>query len=64
MSRNIIDELTEENEKLKRANKALSNRCFALTSGEMCIFCNLDCSRRLKEFRVVDNGEGDKNDKP
>lgn len=58
MSRNIIDELTEENEKLKRANKALSNRCFALTSGTMCIFCNLDCSRRLKEFRGYGNDDG------
>lgn len=58
--RNIINELYKENEKLKRANKALSNRCFALTSGTLCAFCELDCSRRLEEFRVVDNREEEK----
>lgn len=45
----ISSEATEENEKLKAENQrlladceALSNRCFALTKGVTCVFCELN----------------------
>lgn len=54
--------LIKENEKLKSEISsidkkyeniihALSNRCFALTSGTMCLFCNFDCKFRKINFR-------------
>ena len=57
--------LIKENEKLKseissidkkyeNIINALSNRCFALTSGTMCLFCNFDCKFRKIAFKDDD----------
>lgn len=37
--------------KLKEENKALKNRCHALSGGTMCFFCHLDCEHRSCDFR-------------
>lgn len=29
----------------------LQNRCFALTHGQICMFCPYDCERRTTEYR-------------
>lgn len=41
----------EKMEKLEKENKALKNRCYALSSGAMCFFCHLDCEHRSCDFR-------------
>ncbi len=57
--------LIKENEKLKAeissidkkyetAIHKLSNRCFVLTSGTMCLFCDFDCKFRKIAFRDED----------
>lgn len=57
--------LIKENEKLKAEISsidkkyettihALSNRCFVLTRGTMCLFCNIDCKFRKIAFRDDD----------
>ena len=57
--------LIKENEHLKSEIKSidqkydnvmhgLSNRCYVLTSGTMCLFCNIDCKFRKIAFRDDD----------
>lgn len=57
--------LIKENDELKSQIKniddkydntihALSNRCYTLTSGTMCFFCNFDCKFRKVLFRDED----------
>lgn len=47
------DEQSTEIKKLHGDMRALSNRCYALTRGTMCMFCRLDgkikCERSLGE---------------
>ena len=62
---NHFQNLIKENEKLKAEISsidkkyettihALSNRCFVLTSGTMCLFCNFNCKFRKIAFRDDD----------
>ena len=57
--------LIKENDELKSQIKSidnkydniihvLSNRCYALTAGTMCFFCNIDCKFRKVLFRDED----------
>lgn len=57
-----FNNLVKENEQLKdqlknidlkydNAMHGLSNRCFVLTNGTMCLFCNIDCKFRKIAFR-------------
>ncbi len=40
----------------EKENKALKNRCYALSDGTMCFFCPLECEHRSSDFR---NSTGD-----
>ena len=40
-----------EFEKIKSTNKALQNRCKALTQGSLCLYCPIDCEQRVQIFR-------------
>lgn len=33
----------------------LQNRCFALTQGQVCMFCPYDCENRTTEYRSVED---------
>ncbi len=57
-----FNNLVKENEQLKDQLKTidlkydtvmhgLSNRCFVLTRGAMCLFCDIDCKFRKIAFR-------------
>ena len=39
--REMSEEYTDRIQKLNSDCRALANRCFALTHGEMCVFCEL-----------------------
>lgn len=34
----------------------LQNRCFALTQGQICMFCPYDCENRTTEHRSEEDG--------
>lgn len=40
----VVDQLIKE-------RSALSNRCFVLSKGVMCLFCPMDCEHRATPFR-------------
>lgn len=46
----LIGKKTKRIEKLEKENKALKNRCYALSSGKFCPFCPYECERRNCEF--------------
>ena len=49
-------EMSEEIAALKSDCRALGNRCFALTQGSMCMFCNLitmECSHVLNDDQKI-----------
>lgn len=48
----IIQDLRAENDKLRKYNEALRNRCRFLTGGNLCIFCPMECHNRTVAFRT------------
>lgn len=46
-----MSDMTETIMRLQHENNILKNRCFALSKGEMCLFCPLICVNRTKAFR-------------
>lgn len=50
---------TNDTNSLKEDCRALSNRCFALTCGTMCCFCELGeykCSHALTDMEKIERG--------
>lgn len=47
--RKVFDDAIKALEQLPK----LQNRCFALTQGQMCMFCPYDCERRTTAKREV-----------
>lgn len=49
----LLDDSSKDEyiKKLENENKALKNRCAALTHLQVCIFCPMECSHRGKPFR-------------
>lgn len=37
--------------KIKKENKALKNRCYAISKGSLCFFCPLECEHRNCDYR-------------
>lgn len=35
--------------------KPLQNRCYVLSSGTLCFFCNMECKHRSEPFREANN---------
>ena len=42
-------------EEFEKENKALQNRCYAVTGGTLCLFCPIDCDHRSTKFRGNEN---------
>ena len=60
MVENLRRNYTEDTNALKEDCRALSNRCFALTYGTMCCFCELkrhQCSHTLTAMEKVKFGK-------
>lgn len=51
------DELLCKAEKLEKENKALKNRCYAISRGPLCFFCPLECEHRNCDFRYKESEE-------
>lgn len=47
-----IQELKEELELHKKWCTNLSNRCYVLTKGSMCIYCQIEACKYYKEFHM------------
>lgn len=45
------DEMLCKLEKLEKENKALKNRCYAISKGSLCFFCPLECEHRSCDYR-------------
>lgn len=41
-----VDTVVKELETLRKHNKALQNRCWAVSRGELCGFCKMECENR------------------
>jgi len=51
------DELLCKTEKLEKENKALKNRCYAISKGSLCFFCPLECEHRSCDYRYKGSEE-------
>lgn len=40
--------------------KPLQNRCYALSQGELCMFCPMECEHRSNLFRGTENSKEQK----
>lgn len=47
----LKSEISSIDKKYDNIIHGLSNRCFVLTRGTMCLFCNIDCKFRKINFR-------------
>lgn len=47
--------LKENEETILKDNKVLKNRCRVLSQGLLCLYCPLDCEKRVEEFRKVED---------
>ena len=54
-----IQDLKEENRKLKKENEKLKNRCFVYTDGFICSLCPMECKNRKERFRGEAGAEND-----
>ena len=50
----LKDQIKSIDKKYDNIIHGLSNRCFVLTRGTMCLFCNIDCKFRKVDFRDND----------
>lgn len=60
MVKDLRRNYTEDTNALKEDCRALSNRCFALTRGKMCCFCELDqykCLYALTDMEKIERGK-------
>lgn len=60
MVRYLTRNYTDDTNALKEDCRALSNRCFALTRGAMCCFCELNqyvCPHALTDMEKVERGK-------
>lgn len=51
------DEMLCKLEKLEKENKALKNRCYAISKGSLCFFCPLECEHRSCDYRNKESEE-------
>lgn len=42
-------------DEIEKENKALKNRCYAISKGSLCFFCPLKCEHRNCDFRYKES---------